>query len=295
MTKPKTILLATDLSPRCDRATERSIDLARRWGSTLEVVVVMEKDLTVSLSARQLAASKARAVAAEITGARAAQIQVLAGEADQNITSFAESVDAGLIVTGPPGGSWFGETELGGTIAGVMRRAGAPVLVAKRPAGHEYSRAVIAMDASAPSCSAVKAARNLFGDASVMAFHAFSTPLRLFVEDVGGYEAGMQISAIDEVREALRSWFDNEADKITIIAQHGDPAPGLMRFVNANDSDLVVAGTHGRSGLLGMMLGSVAEEIVRTAPCDVLIAPVGRKPPPLRRKALDGDDSRLGM
>ena len=50
----------------------------------------------------------------------------------------------------------------------------------------------------------------------------------------------------------------------------GDPAHAIADFAKEHDIDLIVMGTHGRTGLLRMLMGSVAEAVVRRAPCPVL-------------------------
>lgn len=52
--------------------------------------------------------------------------------------------------------------------------------------------------------------------------------------------------------------------------QRGEPAEAILEYVNVNDIDLVVMGTHGRSGLDRHLLGSVAEKVVRHADASVL-------------------------
>jgi glycine betaine transporter len=51
----------------------------------------------------------------------------------------------------------------------------------------------------------------------------------------------------------------------------GTPAGEVVRFADARDVDLIVMGTHGRSGLAHALMGSVAERVVRTAFCPVLL------------------------
>ena len=51
----------------------------------------------------------------------------------------------------------------------------------------------------------------------------------------------------------------------------GDPAAEIVRFADRGDFDLVVMGTHGRSGVRHLLLGSVAERVVRNATCSVLV------------------------
>jgi nucleotide-binding universal stress UspA family protein len=51
----------------------------------------------------------------------------------------------------------------------------------------------------------------------------------------------------------------------------GTPAEEIARYADVCDADLIIMGTHGRSGLAHMVMGSVAEEVARTAPCPVLL------------------------
>lgn len=51
----------------------------------------------------------------------------------------------------------------------------------------------------------------------------------------------------------------------------GDPAAEILRYAGEERCDLVVVGTHGRTGLTRVVLGSVAERVARQAPCPVLV------------------------
>jgi nucleotide-binding universal stress UspA family protein len=60
----------------------------------------------------------------------------------------------------------------------------------------------------------------------------------------------------------------------TIIATTaGDPADEILRYVAGHGIDLIVLGTHGRTGVSRVLLGSVAERVLRAAPCPVLVVP----------------------
>jgi nucleotide-binding universal stress UspA family protein len=59
------------------------------------------------------------------------------------------------------------------------------------------------------------------------------------------------------------------------VLEDGDPAKQIVHAAQEHKCDLIVMGTHGRTGLNRLLLGSVAEEVVRKAPCAVLIM----KPP----------------
>jgi nucleotide-binding universal stress UspA family protein len=52
--------------------------------------------------------------------------------------------------------------------------------------------------------------------------------------------------------------------------EHGDPATEVVRVAQETAADLIVLGTHGRTGLGRVLLGSVAETVLRQAPCPVL-------------------------
>ena len=60
----------------------------------------------------------------------------------------------------------------------------------------------------------------------------------------------------------------------TVAVEHllkeGDPATEILRTAKANDCDLIVMGTHGRTGVSRLLMGSVAERVLRKAACPVL-------------------------
>ena len=60
----------------------------------------------------------------------------------------------------------------------------------------------------------------------------------------------------------------------TVPCEHrlikGEPAPAIARLAESEDVDVIVMGTHGRSGLTRVLMGSVAEAVVRRATCPVV-------------------------
>jgi len=68
----------------------------------------------------------------------------------------------------------------------------------------------------------------------------------------------------------------------------GDPAGEIVRIAADEGAEMIVLGTHGRTGMTRLLMGSVAEAIVRRAPCPVLVyretaeTLAGRKPEPAR-------------
>jgi nucleotide-binding universal stress UspA family protein len=51
----------------------------------------------------------------------------------------------------------------------------------------------------------------------------------------------------------------------------GDPAGEIVRIAEDEKADMIVLGTHGRTGVTRLLMGSVAEVVVRRAPCPVLV------------------------
>jgi nucleotide-binding universal stress UspA family protein len=76
----------------------------------------------------------------------------------------------------------------------------------------------------------------------------------------------LEIPDADEIREVARE------------IQLGTPFVEIVRYAKANDVDLIVMGTHGRTGISHVLIGSVAEKVVRKAPCPVLtVRPEGHQ------------------
>jgi nucleotide-binding universal stress UspA family protein len=57
---------------------------------------------------------------------------------------------------------------------------------------------------------------------------------------------------------------------VTTVETHLDVANGITAYAKANAIDLIIVGTHGRGAVKQFLMGSVAERVVRTAPCPVL-------------------------
>lgn len=68
--------------------------------------------------------------------------------------------------------------------------------------------------------------------------------------------------------------------KIRYVVDSGEPFEAILNAAEAKRADLIVLGTHGRTGLKRLIIGNVAEKIVRHAPCPVLIV----KPRAMRRR-----------
>lgn len=100
------------------------------------------------------------------------------------------------------------------------------------------------------------------------ASYAAAYPDGMFVE-LPGLRERLIAEAIARLDEAVRT---GEAAKVTITPHVliGRPAPSITQEAGNCGADLIVMGTHGRSGFAHLMLGSVAERVLRTAQCPVL-------------------------
>ena len=74
-------------------------------------------------------------------------------------------------------------------------------------------------------------------------------------------------AALTQLRDLMPASFQGTWD-VDVTA--GPPAETIVHVAHERDADLIVIGTHGRTGLSHVLLGSVAEKVVRLAPCPVL-------------------------
>jgi len=72
------------------------------------------------------------------------------------------------------------------------------------------------------------------------------------------------------LRELVGAKGDGEPDTVTCVLTASSPAVAIVEYARANSIDLIVIGTHGRGAVAHLFLGSVAERVVRLAPCPVL-------------------------
>lgn len=137
---------------------------------------------------------------------------------------------------------------------------------------------LVATDFSGPSESAVNYARAMarsFG-ASLHVIHVFE-PLWITSADVvGGGVAlatmvqGLEDAARKQLEESVTEEDRRELHAVAVTLTSESPAREIAHYASEHKVDLVVIGTHGRSGLSRLLIGSVAEKVVRLAPCPVL-------------------------
>ncbi|MDX2052422.1 MAG: universal stress protein [Polyangiaceae bacterium] len=100
-----------------------------------------------------------------------------------------------------------------------------------------------------------------FGPELMVWVDAGSTPLSQVAEEA----ARARLAAL------LAELTPEERARTTTSIEFGPPADALLRVAKDRESNLIVMGTHGRTGLGHVMLGSVAERVVRSSHCPVLV------------------------
>ena len=136
---------------------------------------------------------------------------------------------------------------------------------------------LVCTDFSPAAEVALEYGRNMartFG-ASMRVLHVVEKMATRYYVDVG-YIAlpDLQKELEDGARRRLAAIVTDD-DRRTLHAESAlvtssSPARAIVEFANAEAIDLIVVGTHGRSGVSRVLLGSIAERVVRTAPCPVL-------------------------
>lgn len=287
-----TILLPTDGSDGADRAADWAYALARTTGATVHVLSVVdtrsysaglaEVDPQASGQQRRLeerARGIAEATVDEHAGAGVESVTAVEyGIPDATVTDYAADQGADLIVMGTHGWTGLNRLLIGSTTERVVRSAEAPVLTVKSrdiPFDDDVERILLPMDRERGAEPAIAHALDLAAayDATVHVLSVVEAGALVSGATGGGplhdvldaVEGNAQSVVDDVVRRATTAGVDTET---TVTA--GEPKGVIHDYVDEHGIDLVVMGTHGRTGLSRYLLGSVAERTVRTAEVPVL-------------------------
>jgi nucleotide-binding universal stress UspA family protein len=277
---PGSILLATDLSCRVDRALDRATALAAEWRARLVVLHVLQEPAPVTdlPSWRRppdpYEAARQR-VLRDVRGAEGVDLRVLVerGEPAPRILEVTERLGSELVVTGVARDETLGRIFLGTTVDALVRRADVPVLVVKsRPRG-PYRDVIVATDFSEGSRAALEAALALLPAARLRLFHAYRVPMESYISDTMAARAGAARLAMEEGQAFLAATpaAVTGGRSIETMYEYGEVGALLEELVQLGDVDLVVLGTEGRTGLAGVLLGSVAQRLLNRLSVDVLV------------------------
>jgi nucleotide-binding universal stress UspA family protein len=123
--------------------------------------------------------------------------------------------------------------------------------------------------------SAIKISLQL--NSKLMVMHAVPmTAIAMPIEGQAVYNEEMIEEVLDESKKLLKEFLDQNTDSKLDLTQHvvlGEPTIEINLFAEKNACDLIVMGTHGRTGLKHLLMGSVAEHVLRHSTVPVMSIP----------------------
>lgn len=277
---PTTLLCATDLTPACDRAMERAVQLAGQWQASLLVIHVIadanvQKNFTTTANAIE-AQLKQKLAANTAASTLEVEVSVALGDPAQCILDEGDRLFADMLVLGAGERTSFRDRLLGSTVDHVLRHTRQPVLTVRNHVGGPYRAIAIATDFSTPSADALDCALGLFPETVATVVHVCDDALHglLPFDRVTGPLAERHTREMKEIAEQAMAQFVHPAlarrPHLTTAIEIDSPEEGVRRYVERTGADLAVIGTHGRTGWRRAVLGSVAERLIGTLTCDVL-------------------------
>jgi nucleotide-binding universal stress UspA family protein len=288
MRQLKRIIVGHDLGVGGEVALRSGVVLANRSGAALRLVHVVEPldayqrishPLTSPFTLEEIAQKtgarlRALAVSPELAGLQV-EYEVRKGKPFVELIITARDWLADLIVVG--GVSRTEKPFLGSTSERILRKALVPVMVTKRPLSSEAKTFLVPTDFSSCARKAAEEALMLAKSfsARVVFFHVLD--LNPSYTIAYAHELGVSVpipppspEEIEPEWEAFLSGLSLEKVDWEKCTEEGQAATAIVHQAKHVQADMIVIGTHGRSGLPHMLLGSVAEKVVRMASCPVL-------------------------
>lgn len=288
------VLIPTDFSPHANDALKMVKTLPLPWGSLVRIVHVIEPFPEVTAFAPaaiteigkaaelQLQAELEKTAAKVRAPGREVETAFVLGRTADVIVEEAERARADIIVMGSRGRRAIKSTLLGSVSAEVVDRAPCPVLVARGPA---MRRVILAEDGSETAAAGARllAATPALSDLEVRVVSVVDAP---FPSTLAAGDAPMAtygaVQAYYDLLPALREATGKIAREraaalvaaglnATSKVYEGDPAAQLIAAAVEERADCIVIGSHGRTGVTRIFLGSVARAVLFNAPCSVLI------------------------
>ena len=278
----KTIVAATDLGARSDRAVLRAAYLARQSGARLCILHVIDDDLPGAIL--QSRSEEAERVLAQMVADNALltevapDIKVETGHIDRLLPEVLREVGADLLVVGGHRSRGLGDFLGKPTLSRLLRGITVPVIMALARPEHAYAKVSVGWDFSPAGAAAARLAQTVAPDAQITLVHAWQ---EVATGAPYAFETGGSIppEALARVQsDVARAAADLSQDGRTVSAAKVDIGSAghiLRRRAEAGDADLIAMGQHARTGLARLLLGATAEDVALNAPCDVLIAPPG--------------------
>lgn len=284
-----TVLIPTDGSEHAVRAAEHGLHVARQFDATVHVVNVIDvqsegglfsaggvdEEFIDRLEAKGM--KKIRDIDGLPLDDDRVHAEVIRGKPSKAILDYAGEHDADLLFMGTHGRAGLDRYVTGSVTERVVRLSDAPVFTVRatdRAVADDYDRILIPTDGS--DC-ALRAADH--GIAFAEAYDA--TVHTLNVVDIRSVAASSDITPptamVKRLQERGREATDEIAarareaglDAVTAVREDA-PANGVLEYADEQDVDLTTMGTHGRSGLDRLLLGSTTAKVIRKSPAPVL-------------------------
>jgi len=273
------ILCTTDYSECADAALPIAARLADMFGAELHLLHVVElhEDDPETKGLAQLH-ERARSVTLHDGSVLPSQGGIMT--VAPAILNYTETHNIDLVVLASHGRRGLRRFLLGSVAEEVVQRSYCPVLTARQPPAELElgfpQRILVPADLSDHSLGAIAHAKELaaVGGASLQLLHIVELPVIPAHYDAlplsSSFDNG---AAVKEARKALEGLYE-EAEgpegSFSVHVKIGTAVDGILDFAKEESSELLVLASHGLTGLNHLLLGSVAEKIVRRSTCPVL-------------------------
>jgi nucleotide-binding universal stress UspA family protein len=287
--RPFTVLVATDFSPTSEAAIEWGAELARARGG--QVILVHALDLHGPLSDflpsppdldehfQGAAVARLDELAAGLRERGVAvETRLEIGVASQAVTQAAATLAPDLLVQGSRGLTGVAHLLLGSTAQRIVQHAPCPVLTVHPGdrARHAVPRHILVpTDFSHDAEGAARAAQSLLAaeGARLTLLHAYHLPVEYTA--YGTIPTGLPFqqdaaAVAEEKLAAAAAPLQRAGLVVETVAREGYPPEVIVEAARELAADVIAMGTHGRTGLRHLLLGSNAERVVGHAPCPVL-------------------------
>lgn len=285
------ILLPTDGSDHAIRAARHGLWLADAFDADVEVVTVVDTQrIAGPFDAgglddsyfEQLEADRREyldEVAALAPTTESVEQTILRGRPADRILDRAAETDADLIAMGTRGRSGLERYLVGSVAEGVLRQSPIPVFTAQATDHGEstfvYSDVLVPTDGSETARGAIEHAIGVAAETNGLV-HGLSAFDASAVEEAVGPGTDLEACLGQEFESAAETVAER-AREAGLEASHAvredRPRDAIDAYATEHDVDLIVMGTHGRSGLERMLVGSTTEWLLRNSDVPVLAVP----------------------
>ncbi|MBF0166782.1 MAG: universal stress protein [Alphaproteobacteria bacterium] len=266
------ILLATDGSDFCTGAERVAIAMCVKSGASLTITTSVisspEFDTHGASEAQDQREAEASAhldrLEAQATSLGIATTKVIRYGDDpyKDILAEAEHVKADLIVVGRRGRRGLARLMLGDATLKVISMAKCNVMVVPKACDMWKSRLLLATDGSRSSDAAAVATSRIA--------HCCAVPVSVLSVEVPGHSAERQAQARPIVSRVV-TLLKQEGVEAEALVEKGETHHAILDVARQKGADLIVMGSHGRTSLGRLLLGSNSERVIGRTTCPVLV------------------------